>query len=260
MGYVLAVLGEFDKFIGGKSGVLHFLLFGAALLCCFIWGKRDRKWFFWPSVLAMLFFLNPFFFKYVGARFLSGIYWRLLWMLPIAFVIAYVLTKLVYRFRKEAVRIVAIVAACVCIVVTGEPIFSQTTYQEKENAYELPNAAIEICDYISGRMYDWKETAIVPNELLCSIRQYSAGVCLLYGRNAEGFIADIGEEEKLVYEEMSKEVPDVGLITETALNKNCRFIVFNTSFHQIPEDLTEYGYEKLHVVEDVYVIYGRIDE
>ena len=60
----------------------------------------------------------------------------------------------------------------------------------------------------------------------------------------EGFISNIGEEEQQVYEEMSSEHPDVARVTEIAKNKNCRYIVFNTSFHQIPEDLTEYGYEK----------------
>jgi hypothetical protein len=99
----------------------------------------------------------------------------------------------------------------------------------------------------------------VPNDLLCSVRQYSASACLLYGRNAEGFISDIGEEEALVFDEMSKEEPNVELITQIALQKNCRFIVFDTSFHQIPEDLSGYGYQRVGIVEDVYAIYCRID-
>lgn len=179
-------------------------------------------------------------------------------MLPVSFVIAYALTKLVGMIKKDVIRICAVVMACVCIVVTGEPIFSQTTYTEKENAYELPQAAIEISDVVKSRLNDWKETIIVPNELLCSVRQYSSAVCLLYGRNAGGFISDIGEDEMLVYQEMCKEEPDVELVTRIALEKNCRYIVFNTSFHQIPEDMTEYGYEKLTTVEDVYAIYCRI--
>ena len=71
-------------------------------------------------------------------------------------------------------------------------------------------------------------------------------------------LSPIGEEEQQVYEEMSSEHPDVARVTEIAKNKNCRYIVFNTSFHQIPEDLTEYGYEKIAVIEDVYAVYSRI--
>lgn len=260
MEYVIALWDEFSNFIGGRSGALHWLLFIAALGCCFFLGKQARRKLFWPSVLVLIFFFNPLFFKYVGIKFLAGVYWRLLWMLPVSFVIAYALTELVGKIPKNAVRVCVVAVACVCIALTGEPIFSQTTYQERDNAYELPAAAIEIADTVTARLKDWKETIIVPNELLCSIRQYSSSVCLLYGRNAEGFISDIGEEESKVFDEMSKTNPDVALITEIAKEKNCRYIVFNTSFHQIPEDLTEYGYEKITVIDDVYALYCRVDE
>lgn len=259
MQYVAGVWKEFLEFVGGRGGALHLLLFLAALAVCFFLGKQERKRLFWPSVLVLIFFFNPLFYKYVGMRFLGGVYWRLLWMLPISFVIAYALTRLVDRIQKNVLRVGAIILACFCIILTGEPIFSQTTYQEKQNEYELPQAAIEISDYVEGHLMDWKETIIVPNELLCSIRQYSSAACLLYGRNSGGFISDIGEDEAKVFAEMSKEEPDIELVTRIALEKNCRYIVFNTSFHQIPGDLTKYGYQKATVVEDVYAIYCRIE-
>lgn len=180
-------------------------------------------------------------------------------MLPVSFVIAYALTRLIGKMKKNVVRVVAVIAACACIILTGEPIFSEITYREKENDYELPTAALEISDFVMSGLVDWKEIMIVPNELLCSIRQYSASACLLYGRNAEGFISNIGEDEAKVFAEMSKEKPDIALVTQIAQKMNCRYIVFNTSFHQIPEDLSEYGYDKAAMVEEVYAIYRRID-
>ena len=223
MGYVLALWGEFVKFTGGRAGLVHLLLFAAALVCCFFLGKEERHRLFWPSVLVGIFFL-----------------------------------RMAYRLGKQALRIVVVAVACVCIFVTGKPVLSAETYGERSNVYELPQAAVEIADLVQSRLVDWQETLIVPNELLCSVRQYSAAACLLYGRNAEGFISNIGEEEQQVYEEMCSEHPDVARVTEIAKNKNCRYIVFNTSFHQIPEDLTEYGYEKIAVIEDVYAVYSRI--
>ena len=38
MGYVLALWGEFVKFTGGRAGLVHLLLFAAALVCCFFLG------------------------------------------------------------------------------------------------------------------------------------------------------------------------------------------------------------------------------
>ncbi len=259
MEYVHAVWEEFLNFIGGRGGLLHWLLFGAALACCFFWGKRERRLLVWPSVLVLLLFFNPVFFKYVGTRFLTGVYWRLLWMLPISFVIAYTLTRLAAGVKRDVLRVGVIVLACVCIAVSGRAVFTPETYREKENEYELPDAAIHICDYVMGQLQSWKETVIVPNELLCSIRQYSTSVCLLYGRNAGGFISDIGEEEAAVYAQMSSETPDVAFVTRVAGEKNCRFIVFNTDFHRIPEDLTGYGYELAAVIDDVYAVYRRAE-
>lgn len=258
--YCIAVWGEFTKFIGGRGGLAHWLMFGAALLCCILMGKSTRKKLFWPSALVLVFFFNPLFYAYVGTRFLSGVYWRLLWMLPVSFVIAFVLTELTFKVKKNIFRAAAVIAACACIVLTGRREFSAETYSEKENAYEIPQAAIEISDIVMGQLWDWKESIIVPNELMCYIRQYTCAVTPLYGRNAEGFITNIEPAEASVFAEMSREEPDVELITDVAKEKGCRFIVFNTSFHRIPEDLTGYGYEQIDVVEDVYVIYRQIGQ
>lgn len=259
MNYCFAVWKEFIEFIGGREGLWHWLFFVAALLFCLLAGKTARARLFWPSVLVLLFFFNPLFYAFVGTKFLSGIYWRLLWMLPVSFVIAYALTQLTCRLKRNVLRIGVVVLACACIAVTGEREFSSATYSEKENAYEIPQAAIAVSDVVMGGLRDWKETIIVPNELLCYIRQYSSSVGLLYGRNAEGFITNIEPDEARVFEQMSKEEPDVGLITEVARARNCRYIVFNTSFHRISEDITRYGYERLTEVEDDYVIYRRIE-
>lgn len=256
--YCYAVWNEFMNFIGGRNGLLHWLFFCAALLFCALWGKGDRKRLFWPSVLVLLFFFNPLFYATIGTKFLSGVYWRLLWMLPVSFVIAYALTRLVYRWNKDVVRVAVIVIACVCIIVTGEREFSAKTYQEKENEYEIAQAAVEISDIVAENLLSWKENIIVPNELLCDVRQYSSAVGLLYGRNAGGFISEIAPDEQMVYEEMSKEEPDLSLVTEVARARECRYIVFNTSFHRIPEDLSGYGYEKIAVVQEDYAVYRRM--
>ena len=258
--YCYAVIDEFVKFIGGRSGLAHWILFCVALLCCFCLGKEERKRFVWPSVLVLLFFFNPVFYAYVGTKFLTGIYWRLLWMLPISFVIAYALVQMAYKFRSDILRFAVLLVAVVCIIVTGEREFSRGTYTEKENEYEIAQAAVDISNVVMSGLIDWKETIIVPNELVCDIRQYSCSVGLLYGRNAGGFISGIEPDEKMVHDEMCKEYPNVALIAQIAKARDCRYVVFNTSFHKIPEDLSELGYEKITVVQENYAIYRRIPE
>jgi hypothetical protein len=94
-----AVLDNFKNFIGGRAGLLHWVLFCFALGSCLFLGKKERKLFFWPAVLVLFFFFNPLFYRYIGTKFLSGVYWRLLWMLPVAIVVCYVLVQLFCRLQ-----------------------------------------------------------------------------------------------------------------------------------------------------------------
>lgn len=258
--YIYGVWREFVNFLGGRSGYWHWLIFCIALVYCAFQGKNVRRKLFYPSICVLVFFFNPIFYKYIGKVFLQGIYWRLLWMLPIIFTVSYALTDFIYKMNKKFIRLCILTIAIAIIIITGKTIFSRETYTEKQNIYEISDAAIEISDLVQGNLLDWKETVIVPNELLCDMRQYSCAVGLLYGRNAEGFISEIGEDEKKVYNEMSKQNPDVTVITQIGKERDCRYIVFNSSYHNIPDDLTTYGYEKVAVIQNQYVVYCMIPE
>ena len=126
-------MGEFVKFTGGRAGLVHLLLFAAALVCCFFLGKEERHRLFWPSVLVGNFLFQPGVLQICGNPLLSRVYWRLLWMLPWTFVIAYAVVRMAYRLGKQALRIVVVAVACVCIFVTGKPVLSAETYGERSN-------------------------------------------------------------------------------------------------------------------------------
>ena len=251
-----SVLDNFINFIGGRSGILHWGMFCVSLLVCFFLGKRERKLLFWPTLLILLFFFNPLFYRYVGNRFFGGVYWRLMWMVPVSFIVAYAGTHTVYRIKKQAVRIVAVALALVCIVLTGKNIYNTETFTEAENLYKLPQAAIDVGEVMGIAGVGWKVKVIVPDELLCYIRQYRCDVGLLYGRNVSGFISGIGDDEVKVHEQMIQKEPDVALITELAKKNDVVFICFNTATQKIPEDMSGYGYYLYREVGD-YSIYRR---
>lgn len=175
-------------------------------------------------------------------------------MVPITVVTAYFLVVFIYRWKRDAVRILAAVLAVACIAVSGERIYSSATFTKAQNEYKLPQAAIEVADVIAAAGVDWKAKAVVPNELLCYIRQYRCDIGLFYGRNAGGFISEIGEDEQKVYEQMCSPNPDVSVITELGKKNEVTFLCFNTSTQEIPEDLSGYGYQLYRVAGD-YSIY-----
>lgn len=356
----LQVIWEnFSKFIGGRGGILHWLIFCAALCYCVFLGKKERRTMVYPSLLVLLVFINPFFYRYIGNRFFAGVYWRLMWMVPVAFVAAYAVTKVVYALsgrlpgtgkkerpedetgadgnpavesvqktenivsstssvdKKETdeqktaaadsedtdstdtpyvtsaekirlaaqrsaalqrgtvcyqrmyqdttqkektsfgvglVRAVILVLACAGLAASGNRIYNEQVFIKAENIYKLPQAAVDVADVLAGAGVNWKVKSIVPNELLCYIRQYRCDIGLFYGRNIGGFISEIGEDETAVYEEMSKAEPDVSLIAELAKKNEVVFICFNRKTQKLPEDMTKTGYRLYRETGD-YAIY-----
>ena len=258
MGYVLALWGEFVNLPADVPG--------SSICCCLrrrwsaasSWGRRSgtdcsgrRCWWefsFQPSVLQIC--GNPLLKR--------GVNWRLLWMLPVD-----------VRDRlcggKDGVPAwKAGTAHCcggggMCLYLRDRE--AGFIGGDLRGAVECTN-----CRRRRLRLRIWCRAGWLTGRRRLSCRTSFYAVSdnipqphgLLYGRNAEGFISNIGEEEQQVYEEMSSEHPDVARVTEIAKIRTGRYIVFNTSFHQIPEDLTEYGYEKIAVIEDVYAVYSRI--
>ena len=133
-----SILDNFKNFIGGRTGLFHWCLFCLAVVMLFFLGRKYQeekqtvRFLVWPTILVLLFLFNPLFYRYVGSRFFAGVYWRLFWMLPVSFTAAYVVVWLVCRWKKQAVRIVVLVAALGTIALSGQKIYSKATFTEAE--------------------------------------------------------------------------------------------------------------------------------
>ena len=129
------------------------------------------------------------------------------------------------RWKKQAVRIVVLVAALGTIALSGQKIYSKATFTEAENEYKLPQAALDVADILAGAGVSWKVRSVVPNELLCYIRQYRCDIGLFYGRNVGGFISGIGDDEVAMYQQMCQEKPDMTVVTDIAKRNQVVFYV-----------------------------------
>ena len=175
-------------------------------------------------------------------------------MLPISFTVAYAVVRLVFRWKKQFVRIVVLVAAIAVVAVSGQRIYSGTNFTQAENEYKLPQAALDVADILAGAGVNWKVKSVVPNELFCYIRQYRCDIGLFYGRNVGGFISGIGDDEAAMYQQMCQEKPDMSVVTDIAKRNEIVFLCFNRATQEIPEDLKPYGYHYYGETGD-YVIY-----
>lgn len=247
------ILDNFKSFVG--NGWLLWFGFCIALVFLLWKGENRRKRLVTFCVLALVILFNPLVYSTVGAKFLSGVYWRLFWILPIVPAAALVLTDAVGAVRQNIVRIAAAGILCIAIAKTGTFFFNGQTYCRPENEYQIPQVAIDISDKILEETENVSCTVIMPNELLCYIRQYTSKINLYYGRNIWGYINTPTADQLELYELMNGETIDFQKLHDAAGGYGCRFVVFNSDMRQIPENMESYGYTFVAGV-GCYLIYS----
>ena len=199
-----------------------------------------------PAVLLLLFF-NPLFYKVFGNLTEEAIYFRFLWLLPITMVISYTVIK-IYSTLKGAMQYVFVLLSFVLIVFSGRLVYLNPLFEKAENPYHVPQKVVEICDMIEveGR----EVVAAFPREFILYVRQYSATVCMPYGRDVFSYYDPF-------YSMMNEAVIEVEELAELAKQAGCHYIVLSEE-KELDGNLEEYSYEVFGRV-DKYVIYRDVD-
>lgn len=229
------------------------LLRGTAHL--FLLGKEKRKKLFTVSLLLCVLIINPVVYWLIGNRFMSGVYWRLFWALPIVVTVAVVLTELTGRLKREWLRFGTVGVLCLVILLTGKSVINHGTYVVPENDYQLPQAAIDVSEIVTEASEGNLTMAIVPDELVCYIRQYTGKIGLAYGRNIWGFMNNPEDWQLELYNRMNEETIDYAALRDAAYAYDCRYIVFNSEQRELPENMESYGYRFVGSAEP-YMVYA----
>lgn len=231
---------EYAKFIG--TGLYIYFAY-ASMIYLLIKDKKNRAVFTVVPGILLLIFFNPFFIKAMYYKYFFGTYWRVLWLLPTTAINAYMGTKIIFHFKDKLKHFVALALVGVIIMMSGKIIYNTDNFAFPKNWYKIPDAVCEIGYNIVHYSTDsWYPTVIVPNELYCSMRQYSSEFKLLYGRDAEGYMSGIDDYAiQQIYEEMCKTEPNVQLIVENARMYQVNNIIFNMDYHVLTDDPENYG-------------------
>lgn len=245
----------FMEFVG--TGWLHWIMAVLLMTICFFKEQYVRGKIIYPTLFLLLIFFNPVFYGTLGVRFMSGMYWRILWLVPIGISIAYGTVKIMELIKNAYIKPIFFLVIISLVVLGGKPMFSQDNYIPASNLYQLPQVTIDVADALMEDMGEIDVRRVtVPDELVTTMRQYTTRIELLYGRNAYGYINEISDEEQIVHEEMIKDNPDVEIISNTCLSQNIEYIVFNSIYHKNYKRIEDYSYEFLKNV-DGYDIFKR---
>jgi hypothetical protein len=237
------ILYNFKAFTGTDYG--HMILFGAGMCICIFLSKKNECYKIISVIFAisLLVLFNPLFYNFVGERFLSGVYWRLFWILPMGLVVAAAFTELTGLVKMRIFKYMLAAAFLLLTAVSGKLVLSRDNYSFPENPYQISSTVVAICDTILEDNGAQQTKAIMPYELLTEVRQYTSKIGLLYGRNVDGYITQITPEEEWAYRVMSESDVELETLRLLALGKHVEYVVFNDSFHQYPEDMGQYGYK-----------------
>ena len=174
------MIETFQKYSGSGMLVCWFLVAWFYLLICEKEKQRRVLFVYMPTVL-LFFFFNPIFYRVFGNLTEEAIYFRFLWILPITAVIAYSTVK-IYSKLKGIKQIVFAILSLLIIMISGKLVYTNYLFEPAENVYHVPWEVVEICDTIEveGR----EVMAAFPMEFVFYVRQYSATVCMPYGRES----------------------------------------------------------------------------
>lgn len=240
------VVQLFQNYMGTGLIVVWFLV---CLVYLFLEEKDKgrRILFLYVPVILFLLFFNPLFMQVVYGFIGAEIYYRILWLMPITIVIAYTIVSLMQRLAG-AKRVGMLVVSLALILVSGKCIYRNPFFAKADNLYHMPQAVVNICDEIKveGR----EVMAVFPQELIPFVRQYSAVVCMPYGR--EMLVARWNFENAL-FDAMEAPVLEAEKIAILAREQSCHYVIVREQ-QEVQGDFEDYEYVEFLRTEG-YVVY-----
>lgn len=212
------ILSIFQQYTGVGFLTILYLL---ALLYLWVAEKNEQIrgiLVYGASVLQALFFFPPF---YYGYQLLDqGTYYRILWLLPMTITISYAGIKILGKYPSWG-----IILGVILIAVSGKSVYSNRYLSKAENAYHLPQEAVDICVLIMPKEGQERVTGVFPDELIHFIRQYTSKIRLAYGRDylapdwiyGDHPLRMVMNQEEIFAEEL----------TDMATEYGCQYIILN---------------------------------
>ena len=242
MADILSIIREYTG-----NGSL-FILYLPALVCLLVREKdRVKKALlvYLPLAVIVVFLLPPVYSLYRRVE-EAATYYRFLWMVPAGMTIVYAAVSLSKKYLLPC-----LVAAAILICCFGSCVYSSRFIAPAENRLHLPQAVIDISDYLIANSEGSENVTIaVPGELIHFVRQYDCRLRLAFGREAyvEGW-----SESNPVYEEMELyPAVNAARLSEAARQYKCNFIVINAA-REMEGDLRDEGYDLMALLDGYYI-------
>lgn len=221
-----------------------------AYLYLYVYYEELRCRFLLPIGMLAFCVVNPLMYRFVLR---SVTYWRLLWMIPDAIIIALAVTLLVKNAKPFYAKIFISGIFVFFIMFKGSNVYIHGKFEFIKNPYKISEVTIEVCDY----MLEISDSprCIAPASIFSEVRQYSGEIQMLYGRNANGYISSISEENRQVYLSLESEKPEYDLVFDVATKNDINFVIANMNCPVEEKILNEYEYTLINQIAGYNIYY-----
>ena len=235
------ILEAYSKYAG--SGV-YITLFYTSILYMYMNRRKNEanNLLFQYSLISLIIIMNPLT-GYIIIRAIEDfVYWRVFWILPVTIAIAYAATEVIVDTSGKLKKVVVSIALAAILIMGGKFIYTSENYSEADNWYKLPSQTLDVCEILKGDT-DGVIRAVVPAELLVSIRQYDADIQLLYGRDGRvNTYDDTYKKKRNVYSLMSESEINSKAISIYMKDLECNYLVLLKTT-KLSRSLGRYGYQ-----------------
>ena len=234
----------FELFRITMENCRYWLLFACSMGFLAYRGSAERKDIVYPTLFFLLVVFNPLVFLAVWEK-VSYSHWRLIWLVPAEAVLALTAALLISGVKKAALRVLAGCAVLLILAVSGQSVYRSegTQFVPASNAFRLPEEAVAVANILLEQ--EPEPRAVVSEGLYCYVRQYSADIHMMYGRDANGYIHRMDEEPRHVYELLDEEKPDFPAVKQAMEQMGYPYLVIWENSSDREKELAEAGFEKI---------------
>ncbi|MFV0528630.1 MAG: hypothetical protein ACK5MN_07945 [Lachnospiraceae bacterium] len=214
--------------------------------------KENRKLFVGYSGIFFFIFAFPIT-AYIIADYCTGrdVYWRMLWILPIPIIVAYVFTKIAGVIKNKGIQFSIVAILILVIVVTGKSVYFNGNYVRTNNPQKVLDYVAYICDLINEQREEGEEIHLATtNKMTTYIRVYDPSIYMPYGRWGH---SDMTETEQQLMLQLMSEDPNLTELTTLARQLNCNYIVMKYDTDSIITSMNALGYENMGQVEAYFI-------
>ena len=202
------------------------------------------------SMLAFAAIICPWFCALIW-RFLryGFVYWRLLWVVPYAILIAFACTELIFSSEKKSFRTLTAALLTAALIMGGTNVYTAGNFENAENSEKLPQITLTTMAVINQNAAEtgnsYKRVA-APVDILCEIRQCDATILQYGSREMEPQSRNEYKFEGYYYKLMDGLIKDYrNWIIKIMKCYEINYIVFPTSY-ELSDHMEEGGAEQIY--------------